>query len=102
TMPKNKQGKALGLLGAMHGLSAVIGPNLGAVILKLTGTWQWMFLINIPIALFLIIFGYLKIPETKAQQSKRLYLKGTALLKIGILPLVFWHINIDNSNISES
>lgn len=102
TMPKNKQGKALGLLGAMHGLSAVIGPNLGAVILKLTGTWQWMFLINIPIALFLIIFGYLKIPETKAQQSKRLDLKGTALLTLSILTLMFGITNIDSSNMSES
>ena len=102
TMPKKKQGKALGLLGAMHGLSAVIGPNLGAVILKLTGTWQWMFLINIPIALFLIIFGYLKIPETKAQQSKRLDLKGTALLTLSILTLMFGITNIDSSNMSES
>src|SRR5699024_12124377 len=66
TMPEKSQGKALGLLGGMHGLSAVISPNLGAVILKLTGEWQWMFLINLPIALFLIIFGYLQIEETKA------------------------------------
>lgn len=102
TMPKNKQGKALGLLGAMHGLSAVIGPNLGAVILKLTGAWQWMFLINIPIALFLIILGYLKMPETKAQQRKRLDLKGTVLLTLSILALMFGITNIDSSNMSES
>src|SRR5690625_301234 len=30
TLPKKSQGKALGLLGSMHDLSAVIGPNLGA------------------------------------------------------------------------
>lgn len=102
TMPKNKQGKALGLLGAMHGLSAVIGPNLGAVILKLTGAWQWMFLINIPIALFLIILGYLKMPETKAQQRKPLDLKGTVLLTLSILALMFGITNIDSSNMSES
>src|SRR5699024_5112764 len=32
TMPEKSQGKALGLLGGMHGLSAVIGPNLGGLI----------------------------------------------------------------------
>src|SRR5690625_1352149 len=54
TLPKNQQGKVLGLLGGMHGLSAVVGPNVGALILHITGAWEWMFLINIPIALFLI------------------------------------------------
>lgn len=29
TLPKEKQGKALGLLGCMNGIAAVIGPNLG-------------------------------------------------------------------------
>src|SRR5699024_1756895 len=38
TLPKKDQGKALGMLGGMHGLSAVVGPNAGAVILQLTGS----------------------------------------------------------------
>src|SRR5690625_7010149 len=61
----------------MHGLSAVIGPNLGAIILSLTGSWHWMFLINLPIALFLVIFGFLKIEETKPGTSKPMDIVGT-------------------------
>src|SRR5699024_7545547 len=102
TLPKKSQGKALGLLGGMHGLSAVIGPNLGAVILKLTGAWQWMFLINLPIALFLIIFGYLKIEETKAGETKPLDVTGTILLSFGILFFMFGITNIDSSNLLMS
>lgn len=102
TLPKKNQGKALGLLGAMHGLSSVVGPNLGAVILQLTGNWHWMFLINLPIVIFLIIFGYLKIPETKAEEKKRLDFKGTVLLSFSILSLMIGITNLNSANMLES
>ncbi|MGM8211494.1 MFS transporter [Virgibacillus sp. W0430] len=96
TLPKEKQGKALGLLGGMHGLAAVVGPNLGAFILTLTGSWHWMFLINIPIAIFLIAFGLLKIEETTASQVKPLDFKGTMLLSLGILAFMYAITKIDS------
>lgn len=96
TLPKSQQGKALGLLGGMHGISAIIGPNLGAVILSFTGNWQWMFLINIPIVIFLIIFGYLKIPESKAEITQPLDIRGIILLTVGILAMMFGLTNIDH------
>ncbi|HLS06537.1 MAG TPA: MFS transporter [Bacillota bacterium] len=98
TLPQEKQGKALGLLGSMHGLSAIIGPNLGAIILSVTGNWQWMFFINLPIAFFLIIFGYLKIPETRAEVTKPLDIRGIILLTISILAMMIGLTNIDHSN----
>lgn len=102
TLPEKSQGKALGLLGGMHGLSAVIGPNLGGVIIAITGTWQWMFLINIPIAIFLIVFGYLKIGETKSGEASPLDVTGTFLLSFAILFFMFGITNIDSSNFGLS
>ena len=102
TLPKEKQGKALGLLGGMHGISAVIGPNLGAVILSLTGSWHWLFLINIPIAIFLAVFGYLKIGETKPGTSKPLDYIGTMLLSVGILALMYGITKLDSAAFLES
>src|SRR5690625_5813657 len=98
TLPREKHGKALGLLGSMHGLSAIIGPNMGAIILSVTGNWQWMFFINLPIAFFLIIFGYLKIPETRAEVTKPLDIRGIILLTISILAMMIGMTNIDHSN----
>src|SRR5699024_776231 len=98
TLPKEKQGRALGILGGMHGLSAVAGPNLGAIILTMTGSWQWLFLINIPIAIFLIIFGFLKIPETKVGYTKPLDGQGILYLSIGILAMMFSITNMDSSS----
>lgn len=102
TLPKRNQGKALGLLGAMHGLSAVIGPNLGAIILHFTGAWEWMFLINLPIAVFLIVFGYLKIPETKVLKKQKLDFKGTILLTLSILAFMLGITNLDGASIVSS
>lgn len=102
TVPKKQQGKYLGLLGGMHGLSAVIGPNIGALILHLTGTWQWMFLINIPIALFLILMGLNKIPETKQPSVKALDLKGTIYLSLAIIALMLGITNINSLNLFAS
>ncbi|MFC4023463.1 MFS transporter [Oceanobacillus longus] len=99
TLPKGKQGKALGMLGGMHGLSAVIGPNLGAVILSLTGSWHWMFLINLPIAAFLIIFGFLKMEETKAGTAKPLDFKGSILLTVGILTFMYGITQFDSGSV---
>lgn len=102
TLPKDKQGKALGLLGGMHGISAVIGPNLGAIILDITGSWHWMFLINIPIAIFLVLFGFLKIEETRPGTSKPLDFLGTVLLACGILALMFGVTNLNSQALLQS
>lgn len=102
TLPKNQQGKVLGLLGGMHGISAVIGPNLGGVILHITDTWQWMFLINIPIVIFLLIMGAIKIKETKSPTNKPLDLTGSILLSTGIVVLMLGITNIDSIDLWDS
>ncbi|WP_174615027.1 MFS transporter [Virgibacillus ihumii] len=99
TLPKNKQGKALGMLGGMHGLSAIIGPNLGAVILNVTGNWHWMFLINIPIAIFLVIAGMIKIDESKPGSESALDYKGIALLSLAILAMMYGITGMDGRSI---
>ncbi|WP_418605560.1 MFS transporter [Lacticaseibacillus styriensis] len=66
TYPKPQQGALLGALGAVNGIASVVGPNLGSLILNITGQWHWLFLINLPIAVFILISGFIAIPETKA------------------------------------
>src|SRR5690625_3312078 len=102
TMPKEHQGKVLGLLGGMHGLSAVIGPNVGALILHITGIWQWLFLINIPIAIFLMVMGFMKMEETKEPSSKALDLTGSIYLSLAIIAFMLGITNLDSTNLLQS
>ncbi|ASK61983.1 MFS transporter [Virgibacillus phasianinus] len=102
TLPKEKQGRALGLLGGMNGIAAVIGPNLGAVILDITGSWHWLFLINLPIALFLIIGGVIKIDESYPGESNKLDFTGSVLLAGAILSLMLGITRLDSQSFKES
>jgi EmrB/QacA subfamily drug resistance transporter len=99
TLPKHQQGKALGLLGGMHGLSAVIGPNAGALILHLTGSWEWMFYINIPISLFLLVFGGLKLKESTAPSGKALDVTGAMYLTMSVLALMIGITNVKSGDL---
>ncbi|HLR15418.1 MAG TPA: MFS transporter [Bacillota bacterium] len=102
TLPKKKQGRALGLLGGMHGLSAVIGPNLGSIVLTITGSWHWMFLINLPIAAFLLIVGYFKIEETKPGTESALDFGGIVLLSGSILAMMIGFTQLDSTAFLQS
>lgn len=102
TLPVAKQGKALGILGGMNGIGAVLGPNLGSIILDLTGNWHYLFLINVPIAIVLIIFGFLKIEETKEPVVGNLDLLGTILLSLAVLGVMYGLTNIDGSSFIDS
>lgn len=95
TFPAEKQGKALGILGGMNGIGAVLGPNLGSMILDLTDNWHYLFLINVPIAAILVILGSLKIVETKEPTVGKLDLFGTILLSLSVLGIMYGLTNID-------
>ncbi len=46
TFPKEKQGSALGILGAVYGLAFILGPVIGGLFLLIN--WHWVFVINLP------------------------------------------------------
>jgi EmrB/QacA subfamily drug resistance transporter len=68
--PPEKRGKMTGLLGAVFGLSSVLGPLLGAYITEYI-SWEWVFYVNLPLglfSLFLIIRYYQESTEHSKQQ----------------------------------
>ncbi|MGL4521303.1 MAG: MFS transporter [Bacilli bacterium] len=93
-IPKERQGAALGMLGGMNGIAAILGPNVGAMLLSVTGNWHWLFLINVPIALFLLYFGWKNINESRATIAKPLDFFGTILIAISVVSLMFGITNI--------
>lgn len=98
-LPKEKQGTALGLLGAMNGIAAVLGPNIGSFILDIAGSWHWLFLINLPIAAGLVLLSFPFISETKADQIKPLDLTGTVILSLAILSVMYGITNLKGQDV---
>lgn len=58
--PVEQRGRALGLIGAVFGIAFLIGPIIGGVLL-LFG-WPWLFWVNIPIMVLIIILGMRLLP----------------------------------------
>lgn len=57
TFPEEERGKWQGMIGAMFGLSSVVGPTIGGWIVD-NSSWQWVFYVNLPIGLLSAIAIY--------------------------------------------
>jgi EmrB/QacA subfamily drug resistance transporter len=72
TVPKEKIGSAMGLLGTMSAIGTTLGPSLGGLLIAGLG-WQSIFLVNVPLGIlnFLLAHRYLPVdqPESKTDQA---------------------------------
>ena len=100
TFPEDKRGGALGLIGAVFGLAFLIGPVLGGILLKYA--WQWLFLINLPIAVVLMIAAWRLLPSTGASESLPFDWFGAIVLSLLLLGLAIGITNLDSTNLAGS
>jgi MFS family permease len=89
-VPPARRGRALGILGAVFGLAFIVGPILAGILLM--AGWQWLFLINIPLALVVITFGLRVLPDGRAAEGGRLDWPGIVSLG-SMLALFAYGIN---------
>ena len=97
TFPEDKRGMARGMVGGVYGIATVVGGSLGSAILGAFGlqNWGFIFFINIPISLFIIICGFIFLPNTKIDDVKPIDKWGTLFLVMMILSLLYGLRNID-------
>lgn len=95
-----ERGKWQGLIGAVFGISSVVGPLLGGFltdphnIAGLTTNWRWTFWINVPIGImsFAIIAKYL--PVIKHDHKPKIDYAGAALIAVALSSLI---LAVDNT-----
>jgi EmrB/QacA subfamily drug resistance transporter len=100
TFPPEKRGSALGLIGAVFGIAFIIGPVLGGLLL-LAG-WRWLFAINMPILIGLMIVAPPLLPNSRP--AFRLPFDWTGMATLGIIlgALTYGLNRLDTSNIWAS
>ena len=94
-VPLHKRPILMGLVGAVFGVSSVIGPLLGGVFTTKV-SWRWCFYINLPVGgvAIIILILLLHIPKAKKagtpwrQQVLQLDPLGTAIFIAGIVCLL--------------
>jgi len=65
-----ERGKYSGLLGAVFGLAAVIGPAVGGILTDTIG-WQWVFFINLPLGAVVLAVIWRLLPRIKGPEGSR-------------------------------
>lgn len=68
TVPKEKTGSAMGLLGTMSAIGTALGPTFGGMLIAGFG-WPAIFLINVPLGVVTLFFAYRYLPIDR-QQAK--------------------------------
>ena len=63
-----RRGRILGLIGATHGMAFVLGPPLATALTSTLG-WRWLFLVNIPVALVVLVLGARSLPGRRSDAS---------------------------------
>lgn len=86
-IPLRQRGKYQGALGAVFGITTVVGPTLGGVFTD-HATWRWCFFINIPIALAMIWAAARTIPVIRPPTRPVIDYLGIVLIALGASALV--------------
>lgn len=104
SFPEEKRGMALGLVGAVYGIANVLGASVGSAVLDIAGVdnWQWIFLINIPICVIIVVSGIIVLPNNRADEIKATDKLGTLLMTLIILSLLYGLKNLDFFNFISS
>ncbi len=87
TFPPEKRGGALGLIGAVFGLAFIIGPVVGGLLLGLG--WQWLFLINLPIAAVVVVLAWRLLPHVPVAGASGFDWPGMIALAVALGTLAY-------------
>lgn len=87
TFPAEKRGAAMGVWGGSAGVSLLLGPVVGGLLVDSAG-WEWIFLINVPIGVIAFALAWKLVPTLETKNHK-FDLFGILLSCAGMFLLVF-------------
>jgi EmrB/QacA subfamily drug resistance transporter len=83
-----ERGRALGLWAGISGMALGMGPVLGGLLVEKAG-WEWIFFLNVPVALIAIPVTLYAVKESRDENAtRRIDWLGIATLSVGLGALV--------------
>ncbi|MBO8196278.1 DHA2 family efflux MFS transporter permease subunit, partial [Streptomyces oryzae] len=80
---------AIGAWSALTGVASALGPIVGGYLID-AFSWRWIFLLNVPIGLFVVAVTARRVPESRDPAATgRLDLRGAALATVGLAGITY-------------
>jgi EmrB/QacA subfamily drug resistance transporter len=84
TFDPDDRGQAIGAWSGFGGITAAIGPFAGGWLVETT-SWRWIFLLNLPLVIAVVLVAQRHVPETAdPDPTGRLDLLGAGLAIVGL------------------
>src|SRR5690242_6290614 len=83
-----ERARAIGIWGAVFGLSMALGPVIGGALVVSVG-WRSIFWVNIPVGIAAIILTALVVPESRAAHPRRVDPVGQVLIIVMLASLTY-------------
>jgi EmrB/QacA subfamily drug resistance transporter len=83
-----ERAQAIGVWGALMGISMGLGPVVGGVLVDSVG-WRSVFIVNLPIGLAAIVLTALFVPESRAARPRRIDPVGQLLVIVALASLTY-------------
>jgi EmrB/QacA subfamily drug resistance transporter len=89
TFPPSERGAAIGTWTAWAGISTVLGPLGGGLLIE-AASWRWIFLINVPFVAVTLWLIWRAVPRThSAREGAKVDVLGGVLCCLGLGGLIF-------------
>lgn len=84
-----ERSRAFSIWGIILGVGLGFGPIIGGSIVALL-SWQWVFLIHVPLAILAVILVYGYVDESKDSEAKKIDIWGIITLSVSIFGLTYF------------
>jgi EmrB/QacA subfamily drug resistance transporter len=88
TFPPERRGAAFGVWGAVAGVATIAGPTLGGLLVT-AFDWRWIFFVNLPFGVIVLVLSGIIIPDLKLGRRHRLDIPGVLLASAGLLAICY-------------
>lgn len=98
---ETRRGRAIGTWSGFTAITAAIGPVLGGWLVQYA-SWRWVFFINVPLAIIVLILLFWHVPESRDEEGARsLDWWGALLATVGLGVLVYGLIQAGQAGLGD-
>ena len=97
------RGRAIGTWSGFTAITSAVGPVLGGLLVQFA-SWRWVFIINVPLAVVVLIVLFWRVPESRNEslgEHARLDWPGAFLATLGLGGIVFGLIESNDLGFSN-